>query len=175
MAFSCILLWQFFLQIVCFLFYFKDFNCTQSFILTVLNVLLIILEYQLLFLILNQIMFFTFRCQDGYYGDPRVGVRIPCRPCLCPGGPGSLTQHADTCSFDPRSQEVFCNCYPGYQGKLTLMSALTWVRSWSFLFIRYIPQGFMSGPDLLILTVLEAVLVLFSLTTMLQSMVLQEA
>lgn len=55
------------------------------------------------------------RCQDGYYGDPRVGVRIPCRPCLCPGGPGSLTQHADTCSFDPRSQEVFCNCYPGYQ------------------------------------------------------------
>lgn len=84
----------------------------------------------MLFLILNQIMFFTFRCQDGYYGDPRVGVRIPCRPCLCPGGPGSLTQHADTCSFDPRSQEVFCNCYPGYQGKLNLMSALTWVRSW---------------------------------------------
>lgn len=58
---------------------------------------------------------FCERCEDGYYGDPRVGVRIPCRPCMCPGGPGSTNQHADTCTFDPRSQEVYCNCYPGYQ------------------------------------------------------------
>ncbi|KAK7490606.1 hypothetical protein BaRGS_00018209 [Batillaria attramentaria] len=58
---------------------------------------------------------FCERCENGYYGDPRVGVRIPCRPCLCPGGPDSENQHADTCSFDPRTQEVYCNCRAGYQ------------------------------------------------------------
>ncbi|XP_071081967.1 laminin subunit beta-1-like [Haliotis cracherodii] len=55
------------------------------------------------------------RCMNGYYGDPRVGVRIPCRPCLCPGGPGSENQHADTCTLDPRSSSVTCDCYPGYE------------------------------------------------------------
>ncbi|XP_005110416.2 laminin subunit beta-1 [Aplysia californica] len=59
---------------------------------------------------------FCERCEDGYYGDPRIGARIPCRPCMCPGGPGSPAQHADTCSFDPRSQQVFCNCRTGYTG-----------------------------------------------------------
>lgn len=58
---------------------------------------------------------FCERCEDSYYGDPRVGIRIPCRPCLCPGGPDSGNQHADTCSFDPRTQEVYCNCRAGYQ------------------------------------------------------------
>lgn len=58
-----------------------------------------------------------FRCQDGYYGDPRIGIDIACKPCLCPGGPGSGYQHADTCYLDPPTQNVVCNCKPGYVGK----------------------------------------------------------
>ncbi|XP_041349801.1 laminin subunit beta-1-like isoform X2 [Gigantopelta aegis] len=57
------------------------------------------------------------RCTDGYYGDPRTGVSIPCKPCLCPGGPGSDNQHASTCSLDRRNQVVTCHCFPGYQGE----------------------------------------------------------
>ncbi|XP_055883837.1 laminin subunit beta-1-like [Biomphalaria glabrata] len=56
------------------------------------------------------------RCTPGYYGDPVIGVRIPCKPCMCPGGPTSSIQHADTCAFDPRSQQVYCTCKPGYSG-----------------------------------------------------------
>ncbi|CAL1537788.1 unnamed protein product [Lymnaea stagnalis] len=56
------------------------------------------------------------RCTRGYYGDPRIGVRVPCKPCMCPGGPTSSVQHADICTFDPRSQEVYCNCRQGYAG-----------------------------------------------------------
>lgn len=64
------------------------------------------------------------RCVDGYYGDPRLGVSIPCKPCPCPGqkkskvltvfyfsgGPGSGYQHADTCYIAPQNQTVICNC-----------------------------------------------------------------
>ncbi|VDP08781.1 unnamed protein product [Soboliphyme baturini] len=57
------------------------------------------------------------RCQNGYYGDPRLGSNLPCRPCSCPGGPGSGFQHADTCYLDPSTQNVFCNCRHGYEGE----------------------------------------------------------
>ncbi|KFD63486.1 hypothetical protein M514_06434 [Trichuris suis] len=56
-------------------------------------------------------------CQDGYYGDPRIGVNIPCRPCPCPGGPGSGFQHADTCYLDHTTEVVVCNCRHGYEGE----------------------------------------------------------
>ncbi|XP_063445068.1 laminin subunit beta-1-like [Mytilus trossulus] len=56
------------------------------------------------------------KCLDGYYGDPRINYRIPCRPCLCPGGPTNDVQHADSCYEDPRQQSVVCNCYPGFKG-----------------------------------------------------------
>lgn len=61
-----------------------------------------------------------YRCLDGYYGDPRINYRIPCRPCLCPGGPTSDVQHADSCFEDPRQQSVVCNCYPGFKGIINL-------------------------------------------------------
>ncbi|XP_063408857.1 laminin subunit beta-1-like [Mytilus trossulus] len=56
------------------------------------------------------------KCLDGYYGDPRINYCIPCRPCLCPGGPTSDVQHADSCYEDPRQQSVVCNCYLGFKG-----------------------------------------------------------
>ncbi|XP_063411226.1 laminin subunit beta-1-like [Mytilus trossulus] len=56
------------------------------------------------------------KCLDGYYGDPRINYRIPCIPCLCPGGPTSDVQHADSCYEDPRQQSVVCNYYPGFKG-----------------------------------------------------------
>jgi methyl-accepting chemotaxis protein len=56
------------------------------------------------------------RCADGYYGDPRPGSPFPCRPCMCPGGAGSGYQHGDTCRLDTRTQQVICDCKPGYSG-----------------------------------------------------------
>ncbi|KAK6176840.1 hypothetical protein SNE40_015066 [Patella caerulea] len=53
------------------------------------------------------------RCLDFYYGEPRGG-RIPCQPCMCPGGPNSALNHADSCSLDPRSRSFVCDCKPGY-------------------------------------------------------------
>lgn len=53
----------------------------------------------------------------GYYGDPTLGSAIPCRECMCPGGDGSGYQHADTCSLDPRTKEMVCDCPPQYAGK----------------------------------------------------------
>ncbi|CAJ0568445.1 unnamed protein product, partial [Mesorhabditis spiculigera] len=59
------------------------------------------------------------RCQDGYYGDPRLGVSLACKPCPCPGGPTSGFQHADTCYLTRTNgtQDVQCNCRPGYVGE----------------------------------------------------------
>uniref|UniRef100_A0AC35F6W6 Laminin subunit beta-1 n=1 Tax=Panagrolaimus sp. PS1159 TaxID=55785 RepID=A0AC35F6W6_9BILA len=64
---------------------------------------------------------FCDRCKPGYYGDPRLGVNRPCKPCPCPGGPGSGKQHADTCyiqpSYDFQSNDIICNCKAGYTGE----------------------------------------------------------
>lgn len=56
------------------------------------------------------------RCIKGYYGDPRLGVDIPCRPCPCPGTAESGHSYADQCILDSKTQDVFCECHPGYKG-----------------------------------------------------------
>ncbi|KAI1733245.1 laminin EGF domain-containing protein [Ditylenchus destructor] len=56
-------------------------------------------------------------CKAGYYGDPRLAYNLPCKPCPCPGGPGSGFQHADTCYLHPGSSDVVCNCRSGYTGE----------------------------------------------------------
>lgn len=48
----------------------------------------------------------------------RLGVGLACKPCPCPNGPTSGSQHADTCYLRPvnNTQDVVCNCNAGYTG-----------------------------------------------------------
>ncbi|XP_050314835.1 laminin subunit beta-1 isoform X2 [Anthonomus grandis grandis] len=55
-------------------------------------------------------------CVEGFYGDPRIGIDVQCRPCPCPGLIGSNHSYADTCLLDPDTKDVFCNCQQGYAG-----------------------------------------------------------
>ena len=56
-------------------------------------------------------------CERGFYGNPLIDYNIPCRPCPCPGVPGSGTSHADTCELHPQTQNPICKCLPGYVGE----------------------------------------------------------
>ncbi|XP_015599371.1 laminin subunit beta-1 isoform X2 [Cephus cinctus] len=56
------------------------------------------------------------RCNETFYGDPRIGVDIPCRACPCPGTINSGHSYADSCSLDPETHDVICECYEGYAG-----------------------------------------------------------
>lgn len=63
------------------------------------------------------------RCLDGYYGDPTLGSGQQCRPCLCPGHPGSGFYHGTSCHVDSASGRVLCLCAPGYAGEAWLAVA----------------------------------------------------
>lgn len=56
------------------------------------------------------------KCADSYYGDARLGSSQVCKPCMCPGGPGSSQQFGDSCVHDPYTQQVVCRCRAGYTG-----------------------------------------------------------
>lgn len=56
------------------------------------------------------------RCVATFYGDPRIGVDIPCRACPCPGTLDSGHSYADSCSLDPVTHDVICECREGYSG-----------------------------------------------------------
>lgn len=56
------------------------------------------------------------RCIETFYGDPRIGVDIPCRACPCPGTLDSGHSYAESCSLDPVTHDVICECYEGYAG-----------------------------------------------------------
>ncbi|KAG5893086.1 hypothetical protein JTB14_029481 [Gonioctena quinquepunctata] len=55
-------------------------------------------------------------CIDSFYGDPRINVDIPCRPCPCPGPVQSNHSYADRCILDSVSKDVICECQEGYSG-----------------------------------------------------------
>ncbi|XP_034287609.2 laminin subunit beta-1-like isoform X1 [Pantherophis guttatus] len=56
------------------------------------------------------------RCLDGYYGDPVLGSGQQCRPCPCPGYPGSRHYHGISCQADRDTNQIVCLCAPGYTG-----------------------------------------------------------
>ncbi|KAJ8381669.1 hypothetical protein SKAU_G00024470 [Synaphobranchus kaupii] len=54
------------------------------------------------------------RCEEGYFGDPIIGE--PCEPCMCPGSQDSGRFFASSCSKDPDTQQVRCDCNAGHAG-----------------------------------------------------------
>ncbi|KAM8829789.1 laminin subunit beta-1 isoform 1-T3 [Synchiropus picturatus] len=59
---------------------------------------------------------FCERCEDGFYGNPVLGSGEHCRPCPCPGNPGSSHFNAHSCHPDASSNLIICNCREGYTG-----------------------------------------------------------
>ncbi|TRY54787.1 hypothetical protein DNTS_001759 [Danionella cerebrum] len=56
------------------------------------------------------------RCEVGYHRSTQVGSREPCHPCMCPNGPGSGMQFAESCYQKPETTQMVCVCNLGYKG-----------------------------------------------------------
>uniref|UniRef100_A0A8C1Y508 Laminin, beta 1b n=1 Tax=Cyprinus carpio TaxID=7962 RepID=A0A8C1Y508_CYPCA len=56
------------------------------------------------------------RCESGYHRNTLLGSSEPCRPCMCPNGPGSGMQFAESCYQNPNSLQMLCVCNSGYKG-----------------------------------------------------------
>uniref|UniRef100_A0A4W5RHR3 Laminin, beta 2-like n=1 Tax=Hucho hucho TaxID=62062 RepID=A0A4W5RHR3_9TELE len=56
------------------------------------------------------------RCVNGFFGNPVLGSGDHCRPCPCPGNPGSGHSNGDSCHTDISSNQILCNCKQGYTG-----------------------------------------------------------
>lgn len=56
-------------------------------------------------------------CKLGFYGNPIIGIDIPCRPCPCPNAPESGIYHARGCQLNRRTNGPLCDCERGYIGE----------------------------------------------------------
>ncbi|XP_060930658.1 laminin subunit beta-2 [Limanda limanda] len=56
------------------------------------------------------------RCEDGFFGNPVLGSGEHCRPCPCPGNPGSDHFNGHSCQADHSTNQIICNCKQGYTG-----------------------------------------------------------
>ncbi|KAG7235214.1 hypothetical protein INR49_030617, partial [Caranx melampygus] len=56
------------------------------------------------------------RCVNGFFGNPMLGSGEHCRPCPCPGNPGSGHFNGESCHADHSSNQILCSCKPGYTG-----------------------------------------------------------
>ncbi|XP_070766889.1 laminin subunit beta-1 [Enoplosus armatus] len=56
------------------------------------------------------------RCVDGFFGNPVLGSGEHCRPCPCPGNPGSDHFNGHSCQADHTSDQIICNCRQGFTG-----------------------------------------------------------
>uniref|UniRef100_A0A8D3CXR2 Laminin, beta 2-like n=1 Tax=Scophthalmus maximus TaxID=52904 RepID=A0A8D3CXR2_SCOMX len=61
------------------------------------------------------------RCEDGFFGNPVLGSGEHCRPCPCPGVPGSGHFNGHSCQADHSSNQIICNCRQGYTAILQLI------------------------------------------------------
>ncbi|XP_061592831.1 laminin subunit beta-2 [Cololabis saira] len=56
------------------------------------------------------------RCVDGFFGNPVLGSGERCRPCPCPGNPGSDHFNGHSCRADGAANQIVCDCKRGYDG-----------------------------------------------------------
>uniref|UniRef100_A0A673CE11 Laminin subunit beta-1 n=1 Tax=Sphaeramia orbicularis TaxID=375764 RepID=A0A673CE11_9TELE len=59
---------------------------------------------------------FCERCVEGFFGNPVLGSGEHCRPCPCPGNPGTDHFNGISCQADHTSNQIICNCQQGYTG-----------------------------------------------------------
>ena len=64
-------------------------------------------------------------CMDGFYGDPKLGINIPCRECPCPNTKASGHSFAEKCFLDSSTDEPTCDCDEGYSGEVFNDSTLS--------------------------------------------------
>uniref|UniRef100_A0A3Q3JUR0 Laminin, beta 2-like n=1 Tax=Monopterus albus TaxID=43700 RepID=A0A3Q3JUR0_MONAL len=55
-------------------------------------------------------------CVNGFFGNPVLGSGEHCRPCPCPGNPGSDHFNGHSCYADHTSNQIICNCRQGFTG-----------------------------------------------------------
>lgn len=61
-------------------------------------------------------------CVDGFFGNPVLGSGEQCRPCPCPGNPGSNHFNGHSCQADHTSNQIICNCRQGYAGNSSFLT-----------------------------------------------------
>ncbi|EMP30085.1 cAMP-dependent protein kinase type II-alpha regulatory subunit [Chelonia mydas] len=87
------------------------------------------------------------RCLEGYYGDPVLGSGQQCRPCPCPGYPGTQHYHGNSCHADKETNQIVCLCAPGYTGASILLHISGTGKGCSFCFTVLLALSIIPGAE----------------------------